>query len=331
MGLGAFLCLFVLLLHRAAPALRRSFSEARRHGSHARPQDEPLSPRAAWSFVAIGPILMLLWLKAAGLPLWIGSLHLFLLFAVAIVYARMRAETGTPMIYLFPFWQQQESLFNFLGSQPLAGGTGQGLTILASIGGLSRGYYPEICAYGAEGMRLAAQSRSSQRQVTGAFLGGALFGLVFGGFLYLKFAYRYGADQLGGDYQMGLMRQQYTHAAQMLSSPTHSRPDLILQTFLGSWIALGLNVFRQRFLGFPFHPMGFAMASSYGFHLWAPFLAAWFFKTLILRWGGQAGYRRMLPLFLGIALGRYLFAGILWGLLGLTGNPAVQSYHIHFS
>jgi hypothetical protein len=52
---------------------------------------------------------------------------------------------------------------------------------------------------------------------------------------------------------------------------------------------------------------------------------------MILHWGGNTGYRRLLPLFFGIALGRYLFAGIVWGLLGLTGNPAVQSYHIHFS
>lgn len=331
LGLGAFLCLFVLLLRRAAPALKRSLAEAKGHGAPTRLQNEPLSPRAAWICIIAGPVVMLLWLKMAGLPLWIGSLHLFLLLAVAIVYARMRAETGTPMIYLFPFWQQQEALFNFLGSQPIAGGTGQGLTILASVGGLSRGYYPEICAYGTEGMRLASSSRFPQRHVTGAYLGGALFGLIFGGFLYLRFAYRYGADQLGGDYQMNLMRQQYTHAAQMIASPTHPRPDLILQTFLGGWIVLGLNLFRQRFLGFPLHPMGFAMASSYGYHLWAPFLAAWFCKTLILRWGGNAGYRRMLPLFLGIALGRYLFAGIVWGLLGLTGNPAVQSYHIHFS
>jgi hypothetical protein len=331
MGLGAFLCLFALLLLRAAPTLKRSLAEAFRRGSPARSQDEPLSPRTAWSLVVGGPLVMLLWLKMAGLPLWAGGLHLFLLLVVAIVYARMRAETGTPMIYLFPVWQQQTALFNFFGSAPLAGGGGQGLTILASLGGLSRGYYPEVCAYGAEGMSLAAQARIPQRAVTRMFLGGVVFGLALGGFLYLRLAYRFGADQLGGDYQMSLMRQQYTHAAQMLQSPVYPRHDLILQTFLGGWIVLGLNWFRQRFVGFPFHPMGFAMASSYGYHLWAPFLAAWFFKTLILRWGGHSGYRRLLPLFLGIALGRYLFAGILWGLLGLTGNPAVQSYHIHFS
>lgn len=330
LGMGAFLCLFVLLLWRAMPTLKRSFSEAL-HGSAASRQSEPLSARAAWGIASGGPIVMLLWLKAAGLPLWIGSLHLFLLLAVAVVYARMRAETGTPMIYLFPFWQQQQMLFNFFGSQPFTGGNGQGMVVLASLGGLSRGYYPELCAYGAEGMSLAAQSRIPQRQVTRAFLGGVVFGLVFGGFLYLRYAYRYGADQLGGDYQMSLMRQQYTLVAQMAQSPTHPRPDLILQTFLGGWIALGMNWCRQRFLGFPFHPLGFAMASSYGYHIWAPFLTAWLFKSVILRWGGHVGYRRLLPLFLGIALGRYLFAGLLWGLLGMTGNPAVESYHIHFS
>jgi hypothetical protein len=40
--------------------------------------------------------------------------------------------------------------------------------------------------------------------------------------------------------------------------------------------------------------------------------------------------RRQLPLFLGIALGRYLFAGIFWGLMGVFGSPVTQSYAIHF-
>lgn len=325
LGMGSFLCLFVLLLLRAAPTLSHSFRAAL-HGTEDAP-NAPLSPRAAWSILLIGPALMLLWLQAAGLPLWLGALHLFLLIAVAVVYARMRAETGTPMIYLFPFWQQQSLIYNIFGSQPL----GQSLPILASLGGLSRGFYPEICAYGAEGMSLAAQARIPQRQVTAAYAGGALLGLVLGGWLYLTYCYKDGADQLGGQYQMDLMRQQFNHAAQMMGNATQPKSELVLQTVLGAGLAFALNDLRQRFIGFPFHPMGFAMATSYGFHLWAPFLFVWITKGAILRFGGQIGYRRLLPFFLGLALGRYLFAGLLWGLLGLTGDPAVHTYHIHFS
>jgi hypothetical protein len=103
-----------------------------------------------------------------------------------------------------------------------------------------------------------------------------------------------------------------------------------VQTFIGGGIALALNLLRQRLFWFPFHPMGFAMASAYGFHLWAPFLVVWVLKTLILRLGGHAGYRRLVPLFLGIALGRYLFAGIVWGVFGFFGHPATATYVIQF-
>jgi hypothetical protein len=331
LGIGSFLCLFVLLLLRAAPALTESFRAAVRGRPTEEAQNEPLSPRAAWSILAIGPALMLLWLQAAGLPLWLGGLHLLLLIAVAVVYARMRAETGTPMLYLFPFGQQQTLLYNLFGSATLGGAGGASLPILASLGGLSRGFYPEICAYGAEGMSLAARARFPQRHVTAAYIGGALLGLVLGGWLYLSYCYRYGADQLGGQFQMNLMRQQYSNVAQMVRTATQPKDELILQTILGAGLTFALNDLRQRFLGFPFHPLGFAMATSYGYHLWAPFLLVWMVKGAILRFGGQIGYRHLLPFFLGLALGRYLFAGIIWGLLGLMDSPAVQSYHIHFS
>src|SRR5439155_26211229 len=108
----------------------------------------------------------------AGLPGWLPGAHLFLLIAVAVVYARMRAETGATSIYLFPFWQQQTLLTNFLGTEGLGGGSNRVLTVFASLGGLSRGVYPEVCAYGAEGMNLAARARFAQRHVTTAVLAG---------------------------------------------------------------------------------------------------------------------------------------------------------------
>lgn len=328
MGIGAFVCLFVILLRRAAPQLRRSFQHAL-HGT--RPEtDEPLSPRGAWAILLGGIALMVSWLWIAGLPFWLAAAHLFLLLAVATVYARIRAETGAPGIYLFPFWQQQNLLFNFVGSQALSGGSAQALTIFASLGGLSRGYYPEICAFGMEGMSLAGRARFAQRRVTVAVTLGALLGLALGGYFYLHIGYGRGLLQIPGGYQTGLVREQYDSLNQMLALPKQPRPDLIGQTFSGAGIALLINTLRLRLHAFPFHPIGFALASAYGFHLWAPFLLVWGAKVMILHLGGDQRFRQLIPLFLGLALGRYLFAGIVWGLMGITGHEAVESYEIHF-
>lgn len=327
-GMGAFLCLFVILLKRAMPTIKQTWAEALSRERKGR--DEPLSARALFGILVFGTLFLVVWLYAAGLSLWLAVAHLTLLIAVAIVYSRIRAETGAPGIYLFPFWQQQNMLFNFFGTQGVGGGSDQALAVFASLGGLSRGYYPEVCAYGAEGMSLASKARFSQKRVTTAMLFGLFLGLVFGGYIYLKVGYRYGMSQLPGNYQLGLVTQQYTTLTQMFNMPKQPRPDLMFQTCLGGILALALSFLRQRLFWFPFHPIGFALASSYGFHLWAPFLIVWACKVLILRLGGDRTYRRLVPLFLGFALGRYLFSGIVWGLFGMTGNPAVESYQIHF-
>lgn len=329
MGMGAFLCLFALLIIRAWPELRRTWRLAFR--SHQDDVDEPMPFRVAWALALLGPLFMVLWLRALGMPLWVAAVHLGLLLSVAIVYARIRCETGTPSVYLFPFWQQQSLLTNLWGSQALAGSSGQGLVALAAVGGLSRGVLPEIAAYSAEGMSLAAQTGARQRHLMGRYLFGVVVGLLLGGTLYLAVCYRHGADNIGGGYQLAVMRQQYGVVAARLASPDLPRPALVMQTCIGGLIAFTLNWMRQKVLWFPFHPVGFAMTSAYGYHLWFPFLLAWIAKSLILRMGGHGAYMRMMPLFLGIAMGRYLFTGIVWGLLGMTGHPAVQSYQIHFS
>lgn len=330
LGMGAFLCLFVILIVRAYPDLRASFLQAVRFRDRD-DQNEPMSPRWSWATVMVGPILMTLWLRSAGMPWWAATAHLGLLIAVAIVYARIRCESGTPSVYLFPFSQQQSLLTNLFGTQPLAGTGGRGLVGLALVGGLSRGVFPELSAYAAEGMSLAAKTGVCQRLAFRRYLLGGVVGLVAGGLLYLAVCYSKGADNLGGGYQLGTMRRLFETTASQMGSPVQPRPDLVLETCLGGLIAFGMNWARARALWFPFHPVGFAMTSAYGYHLWFPFFVAWIAKGIILRFGGNPAYARFVPLFLGVAMGRYLFTGIVWGLLGMTGHPAVQSYHIHFS
>ncbi|MCC6444316.1 MAG: hypothetical protein IT210_12795 [Armatimonadetes bacterium] len=336
LGIGAFICLFGMLIWRAKPQLKASLFQAL--GLRPRPagQNEPLSPRAAWGTLLVGLAVMIVWLRLAGLPLWLAAAHLFLLIAVAVVYARIRAETGATSIYLFPFWQQQQMLTNFFGPRLLFGASDRTLSVFAALGGLSRGYYPESCSFGAEGMSLAARAGIPQKRVTTAIIVGLILGLALGGYLYVVAGYHQGMNQLDGGtgqsgYRVSLATQQYNGVISAFDSPGQPRPGLIFQTFLGGSIALFLSLMRQRFFWFPFHPTGFAIASAYGIHLWLPFLVVWVFKSIVWRFGGSKGYSRLIPFFLGIVFGRYLFTGIIWGLFGFFGHPATKTYQIHFS
>jgi hypothetical protein len=337
LGIGAFLGIAALLLYRAWPHVWHSMRVALGRERTTEDDNEPLSYRAAWGLLVGGSAFMLGWLALAGVVWWVAAAHLALLIVVAVVYARIRAEAGATSVYLFPFWQQQQLLVNLFGSRALmAGGSEGSLVAFASLGGLSRGVYPEVSACGAEGMGLAGYAGLRQRDAAVMALGGAAFGLLLGGLLYLVYYYRFGANLIDaggghGGWRIFITTQQYDQLARLLKQPALPRTDLALQTLLGGLLVVGLAGLRQLLPWFPLHPLGFAMASAYGFHLWAPFLAAWVCKVGITRWGGSAGYRRLMPLFLGIVLGRYLFTGLVWGILGLFGSPLTHTYRVHFS
>jgi hypothetical protein len=101
----------------------------------------------------------------------------------------------------------------------------------------------------------------------------------------------------------------------------------------GFLFAAFLTLLRQRWIGSPFHPLGFIIATAYGDRTtaWFPMLVAWLCKATILRMGGLALFRRGIPFFLGLAIGHLFIAGIFWPILSLfITREASQSYHLFF-
>jgi hypothetical protein len=100
---------------------------------------------------------------------------------------------------------------------------------------------------------------------------------------------------------------------------------------VGFLVALGLSAVRSRHYRFPLHPLGFAMACVYGPTQWWSFFLVWGGKSIILRLGGAPLYRRLVPLFLGLALGHFFMAGTVWGLAGMIDETVARKYVIWFS
>jgi hypothetical protein len=87
---------------------------------------------------------------------------------------------------------------------------------------------------------------------------------------------------------------------------------------VGFCVTLLLNALRMRFAWFPFHPVGYAVSSSWSLSLlWLPLLIAWMIKSVMLRYGGLRVYRQAMPFFLGIILGECV-VGSLWMLIGIV-------------
>ena len=87
---------------------------------------------------------------------------------------------------------------------------------------------------------------------------------------------------------------------------------------VGFLVVVLLSWLRMRFLAFPFHPLAYALASSWGVgQLWMPLLIGSTAKFIALRSGGLANYRRVLPFFYGLMLGEIVI-GSLWTIIGIV-------------
>jgi len=65
--------------------------------------------------------------------------------------------------------------------------------------------------------------------------------------------------------------------------------------------------------------------------IWGPLLAVWLVKVLVLRLGGVRLYRRLVPFFIGIIMGHYITAGLIWGLISAYGSEELfRRYGVWF-
>lgn len=295
--------------------------------------DHADAPR--WAFVGfiVGIMALCLWCRLAGMSVVVALVYLAMLLATALTYTRVRAESGMPSMWLFPFGQQKSVMVNALGSAAYVGGGFGSMTVFSSLFFLARGYFPSIMAYQLEGMRLGQSSGVRWRDVGLALFGGLFIGYALGAWTHLQAYYHYGANILeGGTVQGGYRVQLARQEFQLLASyAQRSAPPDVPRTIASSTgflVAMILMLLRWKFLRFPLHPLGYGIATNYGYVLWGPLLTAWLIKLIILRLGGVRLYRQLAPLFLGIAFGHFFTLGIGWGIAAMFYEEQARLYHV---
>jgi len=98
-------------------------------------------------------------------------------------------------------------------------------------------------------------------------------------------------------------------------------------------IAFGITGFllgmKMRFIWWPFHPIGYVLATGPGklVYIWCPVLVSWAIKFVILKYGGLRAYRRAIPFFAGLILGDYI-GSCSWSIMGIVFKmPTYWHYH----
>jgi hypothetical protein len=126
----------------------------------------------------------------------------------------------------------------------------------------------------------------------------------------LVIAYKYGAVNLGGVLiwpgRLAYDRLQIP----LLITPESPNQMGVFYLAIGAGTILFLGFMRQRFLWWPFHPLGYAMGATWPMvRLWFVSFLGWFFKWLTLKYSGVTMYRKLRTLFFGMVLGEYLSSG----------------------
>ncbi len=332
-GLGAYVAVCILLAyigrHHIAEVLRKAFTNDKSIDD----ADEPMSYRLAVFGGILSFAVIIGWMHMAGMALWLAALYMILVLMLAVVYARIRAEVGVPLIWMYPYYQSFKGIRYFLGSDPLRhNNSWQSATIFATFTFMSRGYYSAMMGYQVEGHRLARGTGIKQTAMSWVLVTGLVVGFTISMTGLLRAYYEYGAGGLTGmsDWGSGLAIQEYTAVTDYDKGALKPDVPRIIATSGGFVVAIALMLLRMAFLRFPLHPLAFCMICSYGELVWGAFFIVWLIKSVVFKLGGMRAYRQLIPGFVGLAVGHYFTAGVLYGLIGSYGGEGIRRYGVWF-
>jgi hypothetical protein len=280
---------------------------------------EIMSFRAAVFTWIAGVVTMVVWLTAAGMPLWASVAFLLLAILIFVGLTRIVVESGlatavAPMI-------ASSVVVSAVGSSALgpAGMVGIAYTYVWSAD--IRTFVMASCAHG---LKLAEYLGDRRRALFWLILIAVVISLVGSVWSVLVLCYEHGGINLSSWFFGGGVRAPFDYIAVKLNTPTVPNWSGWLHTGVGGGIMAGLMMARHHLLWWPLHPLGYAVGSVWLMdQLWFSIFLAWLLKLTVMKYGGPKLFQRTRPFFLGLILGQYAISGF-WlfidYLTGMTDN-----------
>ncbi|HSV73296.1 MAG TPA: DUF6785 family protein [Chthonomonadales bacterium] len=283
-----------------------------------RDRDEPLTYRQAALGIAVGVILVYWFCLACGMSWTMIGLFFLIYFALAIAITRMRAELGPPAHDLH--MAGPDSIIPSVTQSNQIQRTD--LAMFSLFYGFNRAYRSHLMPIQLEAFKIAERVGGNYKHLFWAMVLAIGFGALCGFWALLDQNYRYGAAEQIGPPNVNLIfgAEPWNRMAGWVRAPSPPQQQFNTQVAIGAGFlfTLFLNTLRLRLAWFPFHPVGYAVSSSWSLSLlWLPMMIAWIIKLVILRYGGLRLYRQVLPFFLGMILGECVVGGM-WTLVGIA-------------
>ena len=283
--------------------------------------NEGLSYRVAAIGILLGIAALVAFSIHAGLPPQLAILFFLIYYVISLAVARVRAEFGSP-VHDFHWAGPGQTIIYVGGTMNIRN---RDLTVLSLLWWFNRAYRSHPIGNNIEGLQMAAETRSPSRAVAAAIVLAAVLGVlaVFWGWLHYAYSLGVASKWLGGDAR-GV--EMCSNLQSWIENPREANFGSLFAVAAGFGVTMLLAAARTAYVGWPLHPVAYALSASWSIHLvWMPMLIAWIAKTLILRYGGLQTYRRALPLFFGLILGESV-VGCAWPIVGLLFDLPTYSF-----
>lgn len=284
-------------------------------------RSEGMGYRAAAIGLVVGIAALAAFAMRAGLAPQLSILFFVMYYVVSLAVARVRAEFGSP-VHDFHLAGPGQTITHIGGTANLRH---QDLTVLSLLWWFNRAYRSHPIGNNIEGVQMAAQTRSPARAIVAAIVIASLLGTLAVFWGWLHYAYELGvASKWNGGDSRGVEMCSFLQS--WLQNPTEPNFMSLFAVGAGFAITMLLAAARTVYVGWPLHPVAYALSASWSIHLvWMPMIIAWIAKSALLRYGGLQSYRRALPLFFGLILGETV-VGCGWPLVGLIFNVPTYSF-----
>lgn len=313
-GAGAILVIVASSIWMARSHLADVLSCALGRSKQAPDQDEPMSYRFAFWGLVVGSIVLVLWCVIAGMSPIVAVLLMLLFYVVMIGLAKFVADSG--LLFVQSPFQPGDLMSTAVGTARL------GASNIVLLGFLQFIFIFDLRSFMMpsmiDGFKMSDGPGVKRRSLFKALALAVVVGVVVSYISAITWTYSTGGLKMNSWFFQSANRVPFARAADQILNPVSANLNNVVFTGIGAVVCAAIMFMRQRYLWWPFHPIGYALGSTFPMtQMWLPILAGWMLKSSILRYGGRKAYVRARPFFLGLILGEFCLAG-LWILVDLA-------------